>query len=154
MSKDVDDPQGDRKPADIDSVEDLLSLIDATPVKIFQISAVRSETSIDDDATLAGTSHDVKVNLKLHRTDSFIEVRVRCQLDRPDVDIIVDVGIQFVWEQKVNYVGGDELVEQFARDFGVAFSISYVRPLIDQMTRTLELPTSTIPAILDIGVRE
>lgn len=135
----------------VDDEDTLLSMVSGTAVRYFEVAAQRDESwSVDDEASDIG-EQEVSINLQVRVADDSMDVRLRAEATRPEARMVVDLGVQFKWIEPVEYSDTRELSRRFAEKHGLPYLLSYARPVLDQLSRTLEIPVVSLPLDLTNG---
>ncbi|WP_139813387.1 hypothetical protein [Prescottella equi] len=146
-------PDSTMKPSTTDlTVHELQDLIESVAIRVFETSALRLETDEDDEGNNR-RQMEVATSLQASDQERSMQVRLKLELQRPEARIVVDCGAQFYWvesqrpavfgaldEDSVNMAG-----REFIERVGIPYLISYIRPMVDQLTRTLEIPVAPVP---------
>lgn len=129
------------EPLLVSSVAELRDHLVGVASRIFE-SSVRC-TSDDDDVDLE--SVDMHPSLFLRGTEEHHEVRLKLDLTRADVSIVLDMGFQFKWDVPLQYADVQVLPVHFARDVALDYAIAHMRPIVEGMARTVEVPPLILP---------
>ncbi|MGB3772876.1 MAG: hypothetical protein WBA00_17195 [Rhodococcus sp. (in: high G+C Gram-positive bacteria)] len=125
----------------VGDVEGLRDRLAGIATKIFEVSAKR----VSEKDNLDLESVNMTPAMSLSGNAGYQEIRIELQITRADIEVSLDMGVQFMWTEQIDYENPEELAVAFARDFGLEFVLNYMRPIIDQMAKTVEAPPLTLP---------
>ncbi|MCZ4077857.1 hypothetical protein O1W68_07895 [Rhodococcus sp. H36-A4] len=117
-------------------VSELLSRLAGVHTRVFQLHCTRT----DDDNPPQPQDAVVTPSIQIRGSNDFQEIRLEIHVHRSDVEVTVEVGFQFAWTEPLTYEKPEQLAMEFAQVFGLKYAVDYIRPLLDDLTRLVDLP--------------
>ena len=115
---------------------ELLKRLAGVHTRVFHLHCTRT----DDDDPPRPDDAVVTPAIQMRGSHEFQEIRLEIHVDRSDIQLTVEVGFQFAWTEPLTYEDPEKLAMEFAQSFGLRYAVDYIRPILDDLARSVDLP--------------